>query len=248
MIIQIPQPCEQSWEEMQQTGKDCRFCASCQKTVTDFTGWTDNDIYHFYTKYPDACGQFTISQLDRELLPYYPPPQNRWSFRGWALTASLLFAAAPMAWANPQALEIVVDAEDTNTHAIKGKVLDDKGQVMIGAVIEISERGIVKAGAQVFEDDGSFIVKNVMAGKYSYKISFIGYEDCKGEVVVDERDANIGSVNLAVSDKPYIPNTVVVGYRPMMRPDTVKPYDTCKQPNNTQRNIRGKISRKPSRR
>ena len=41
--ISIADPCRQNWDEMQVI-KDGRYCASCQKTVVDFTAMSDQEV------------------------------------------------------------------------------------------------------------------------------------------------------------------------------------------------------------
>ena len=42
--ITIPSPCSQNWDEMIQ-GDTGRHCTHCQKTVIDFTSWSDANLY-----------------------------------------------------------------------------------------------------------------------------------------------------------------------------------------------------------
>ncbi len=67
--IQIPQPCPQSWNDMQpnETG---RFCASCQKTVVDYTALSDQELIQQLAQ-PTAetrCGRLRDDQLNRLLV------------------------------------------------------------------------------------------------------------------------------------------------------------------------------------
>jgi hypothetical protein len=68
MKISIPQPCHENWNEMLPAEKG-RFCHSCQKSVTDFTKLSDEEILKILQK-PNQCGRFSTNQLaeiNREL-------------------------------------------------------------------------------------------------------------------------------------------------------------------------------------
>lgn len=83
-LIQVPKPCTQSWEEMTPDNAG-RHCASCCKTVIDFTGWQQEEILHYLQQNPGrTCGRFRKEQLNvpisteqfvtsvvRSPLPYY---------------------------------------------------------------------------------------------------------------------------------------------------------------------------------
>ncbi|TBO43922.1 carboxypeptidase-like regulatory domain-containing protein [Pedobacter kyonggii] len=63
--IQISNPCHEKWGEMidNNTGK---FCNSCQKSVVDFTDFSDRDLHSWFTENQGkSCGRFKPEQLDR---------------------------------------------------------------------------------------------------------------------------------------------------------------------------------------
>ena len=68
--LSIPAPCHENWEAMSPSEKG-KFCASCQKTVTDFTHMSDRELFAFFNKPVNSvCGRLTAAQLDREnILP-----------------------------------------------------------------------------------------------------------------------------------------------------------------------------------
>jgi TonB-dependent SusC/RagA subfamily outer membrane receptor len=65
-LLHINEPCSKSWDEMTPSDKG-RFCASCQKTVLDFTTATDNEIIAQLEKMKGNmfCAQFEDGQLNR---------------------------------------------------------------------------------------------------------------------------------------------------------------------------------------
>ena len=63
--ITIPKPCHEDWQKMTQNEKG-RFCASCTKTVVDFTKKSTKEIQEYLTenKGKRVCGHFYRKQLD----------------------------------------------------------------------------------------------------------------------------------------------------------------------------------------
>jgi len=63
--LSIPAPCHESWEDMTQNNQG-RFCSQCQKTVTDFTGMTHEQIstYMLLNSGKKICGRFEKKQLE----------------------------------------------------------------------------------------------------------------------------------------------------------------------------------------
>jgi CarboxypepD_reg-like domain len=86
--ISIPKPCKQDWNAMT-ADKSGKFCASCQKTVVDFSRMSDAEIIHYLQDFNGiSCGRFSAHQLNRPLVePLIAKPKNRWA---WALSALLL--------------------------------------------------------------------------------------------------------------------------------------------------------------
>ena len=67
LTIQIPQPCHERWDTMQPTDRG-RFCASCRKTVVDYTNYSDQEVIRLLHQSPGtACGRFRDEQLNRPL-------------------------------------------------------------------------------------------------------------------------------------------------------------------------------------
>lgn len=67
-ILQIPEPCQENWNEMTPENKG-RFCGSCQKTVVDFTEMSDEQVKHYLldNKHKNTCGRFYATQIGRPL-------------------------------------------------------------------------------------------------------------------------------------------------------------------------------------
>jgi len=91
IIITLPRPCLEDWELMTPADRG-RFCASCQKTVIDFTRMSDAEVIKFLRakKGDHHCGHFHHSQLGREITE---PPQPSFfgQLRGKIAASLLLF-------------------------------------------------------------------------------------------------------------------------------------------------------------
>jgi len=87
----IPSPCNAAWEGMT-PDSDGRFCGQCQKTVTDFTGMTAEQIntYMLLNTGKKVCGRFEADQLQPgPFMPLIPKSVlfNQTSFRNMFLLA-----------------------------------------------------------------------------------------------------------------------------------------------------------------
>src|SRR5580765_5101846 len=64
--LTIPKPCHEDWNKMtpNETG---RFCASCVKSVVDFTNRSASEIQDYFTenKGKSVCGRFRNEQVNK---------------------------------------------------------------------------------------------------------------------------------------------------------------------------------------
>ena len=86
ITINIAKPCHEDWNTMTPNAKG-RHCAVCEKTVTDFTTTTDENIIKTLKSNTKLCGRFKKTQLNRELVLSRKEKNNYLSF-----VASSLFA------------------------------------------------------------------------------------------------------------------------------------------------------------
>jgi len=184
--LSIPSPCAESWEAMT-PGAQGRFCAHCQKSVIDFTGWSDTALYDFFSRNnKPVCGRLDSSQLNRNItIP--PQPHSKLYRIAIALGLTILVAQAQETRARvmPPLMEQniltpVNDSTGSDTVVIKGQVLDEKKEPIIGAIAQLEKGGIV-AGSAITDVDGFFEIKILkedfekLPDALQVRISYIGY-------------------------------------------------------------------------
>src|SRR4051812_41603522 len=99
-----------------------------------------------------------------------------------------------------------VFAQETGT--ISGKILDNKGEPMIGALVRVEG---TEQGTQT-DLEGNFTIANVKAGEHSVLVKSIGFAPLKQKVTVKAGEtASLGSPKMAESSQ-QLKEVVVVGY------------------------------------
>lgn len=64
----IDKPCYKQWSEMQDV-EGGKFCSHCNKTVFDFTYFTNKDLIEYFSNGDKrVCGKFNTEQLNTNLL------------------------------------------------------------------------------------------------------------------------------------------------------------------------------------
>jgi hypothetical protein len=187
--LTIPKPCHESWDKMTATDKG-KFCDSCQKQVTDFTGMSDRELIAFFRKPTtgSVCGRFQNDQLNHELeIPKKRIPWLKYFFQ-FALPA---FLASSKATAQDNVKILTGDTVVVNTTQIRmgrttlkcklppvsktitGKVVDQKGYPIPYASIMI--RG-TKTGTSADMEGNFKITLPNLDSNISIIASAVGFE------------------------------------------------------------------------
>ena len=89
--LTIPQPCQESWNEMTPVEKGA-YCNSCCKTVINFSQMNDREIINYFEQQNGAptCGRFSRNQLNRPLL-YISPEVLLLDMPAWKKFLAVLF-------------------------------------------------------------------------------------------------------------------------------------------------------------
>jgi hypothetical protein len=184
IVLTVPQPCHENWKTMTSDEKG-RFCGACQKTVIDFSQFSDRQLAEFFKKPVDTvCGRFYPDQLERVLTV----PKKRIPWVKYFFTISLpafLLTLKAGAQNNTRTLgkvavcvkptgkdSLVVPEKIPATKTIKGRIINEKGEPVgyASIIIEESLRGWITNEA------GEFEIKDVTAAEASVKISAVGFE------------------------------------------------------------------------
>lgn len=205
--ITIPKPCSEDWDKMAPNELG-RFCAHCQRTVIDFTGWSDTALYQFIVQNrgTKTCGQFLITQLNRNIcLPPQPHSKLYRIFIGLGLTLLLTqvpiqktFAKAPFAIENTW----LINDEDSGNDSIiiKGKVTNGKEIVPDASIYVYHNDTTFITGAST-DRFGSYEIKIKNSGKYHLVAE--GF-DMKGELNIDINTHKVYTVDIKIQELPYV--------------------------------------------
>ncbi len=189
--ITIPEPCHEGWQNMKPVEKG-RFCASCQKTVLDFTHLSDNEIINLVSKNDTLCGRINVSQLNRNLIE----TKTKSNYFGYLATSILAFLGFGTENVVAQEKPIVEQTDlkylNITTDSVKkitvtGVVTDSLGKPFPGVLITIKNTSI---GTQANEK-GTYSMKANLGDVLEF--SFLGYED--KEIIIKSNIINVQLTN-----------------------------------------------------
>jgi hypothetical protein len=205
--LSIPLPCREDWDQMSPDGRG-RFCASCQKTVIDFSNWTDTALYEFFSKNTGpVCGRFQNTQLNRNIkIP--PQPKSRLYRLVIACGLTLIFAQIPEAHAGVKAqteyfseTEISEDiSTGDSTNSLKIITRDEVAEPMVGAIAYLSKNGKrVRSG--VTGIDGELTLSTIDTGRYELIVTYTGYSGKRiKDIVVTESTSSVINIDFKNSN------------------------------------------------
>lgn len=85
--ITIPEPCNEVWDDMREVDDLHRHCNACERTLTDFSVMTDEEIVIFFKQHNGkVCGRFRKDQVDR---PFTPLAAHTTKAKWWKAAALL---------------------------------------------------------------------------------------------------------------------------------------------------------------
>ncbi|WP_316844434.1 carboxypeptidase-like regulatory domain-containing protein [Pedobacter psychrodurus] len=204
--IQISNPCQEQWEGMQ-PHTDGKFCGSCQKSVVDFTHFSDRDLYDWFIKNQNnSCGRLKPAQLDRLINVKENYTLSR--FKPSVIAASLLaFLSFPKLsdakviktpftqtdrYRSNTSFEKKIEVSADTLKTIKGRVVDkDDKQPLPSVSVMVNQRLAFTSTDQ----KGNFEIK--LPADFEDKncvltISYIGYKTLNSKVDL----AKDGQLNL----------------------------------------------------
>ncbi len=163
--IVIREQCMEDWQGMQPNGEG-KFCASCQKQVTDFTSMTDTQILAFLSKSGNttSCGRFSSTQLSRS---FEAQPAANAAHSGIYSRTAAWFMMLQTLSVSAFAQQVKKTHKNVSHHAvnnkgkapapplIKGLIIDNDAQVPIPG-IDVFIKGTAYCGTT--DKNGRFII------------------------------------------------------------------------------------------
>jgi hypothetical protein len=234
--LSIPTPCTENWENMTQNEKG-RHCANCNKTVIDFSLFTDKQLIEFLNKTTGKiCGHISSWQLNRELV--YVEPRNHFLYKllfGTALTFGIAGSAnanynpnqKPLveqyAESNAEQNRNIKTAKDTGTHLTVTVIDDSTKQVLPYA--EVILAGISGQSSQAQADvNGKAEIYSLTPGKYDIISHYNGYADYKKRITLTKSSKTF-VIRIKRQSIELIPHEMVNGGLEIRQipEDTIKP-------------------------
>jgi len=217
--LSVPKPCHERWEQFTPTALG-GFCHACNKTVTDFTRMSDEEVTAFFKAQPaQSCGRFRPDQLRRYATGTTAAPRFNRHFLKAGFAGLLLLLANKPGYAKHAAQQPathVVQPGETTPGAgagapgkiVKGTVRDEDKQPVWGVSVYLKGTAV----ATVTDANGNFTFPQELQAGDVLVFAFIGYET--REYVVGKQDAavavEIALVNLCVQwmgevavERPY---------------------------------------------
>jgi hypothetical protein len=191
--IDIPKPCTENWENMTANERG-RHCSNCNKTVIDFSLYSDKQLIEFFSKTTEnICGRINSYQLQKQLV--YVEPKNNFLYKvlfGTAISLGLVGSANANYNPNTKPLieqhypELQKNKQEPQTtggdtlNSIHGMVIDSSNHEPLPfATIILLVNGTQVKG-QMTDIDGKFMFDSI--NQYDIKQLFIkvvypGYAD-----------------------------------------------------------------------
>lgn len=188
MKLNIPEPCSEDYLKMSATERG-RFCRSCKKEVIDFTSLSEYQILEvFRNSNSKVCGRFQPDQLLKE---YKNTDKSGGTQSSWiaAVFSTLMVLSSSTSKGeikNPVSPTMQLDhratkvfdgrtpAQPDSVKLLKGRVVDEKGEGLPGASIQLKGTSIKAVSAT----DGGFEIKiplNTKLSEAELQVNFIGF-------------------------------------------------------------------------
>lgn len=197
--ISVQKPCSENWDSFEKSERG-GYCSSCQKTVIDFTKYSDHEIFEYFrNRKGDTCGRFRQGQLK---VYSNSTTSHRLYKAASILTAGVLtIAQAPDAYAQgtePVQIQKLGNEDLTRTNqpsepgkfVLTGKVVDDSQIGIPGVNIFINDTNI----GTISDGSGNFsIIYTGIPREINIKFLFIG-------MISEERNVDLSRDPLTLSD------------------------------------------------
>lgn len=178
--LTIPNPCHEDWAQMTPDERG-RFCKHCQKSVVDFTGWTDRQIHQYITAHEGerVCGRFHASQLNKDMYNHMPPQHTALYKYAAGLGLTLVFSQLPNITVQAQkAYSPVVYNywQVADTSGCSGVITDDTTHAPLVMANIIVKQGSIEQAHTQTDINGRYLVTPLKPGRYDIQVCLDGYD------------------------------------------------------------------------
>jgi hypothetical protein len=211
LTLQMNSPCDENWNGMEATNQG-RFCNKCQKTVIDFTGFTDNQILQHFLKHPfPVCGRMLASQRDNK----YENATAKINRNLSPVAATLLTLVAITSEASPPA-PLRVNMQQDQPPLNKQVTAIPADSILISGTVKNSQGAPLENVEIVFEQLKTSSDKN---GNFQFtlppelnKTAVIQFTYPNLEKAVRSYNPLMGSARYeVVLTEPYFPDSIFMG-------------------------------------
>jgi CarboxypepD_reg-like domain len=191
--LRIPDPCSENWDQMRPEDAG-RFCASCKKTVVDFTQMSDQQLRNWFSDSKgNICGRFHGDQLNRELLS--PPKRKNSAWMVWHyLLAGLLISSEVRSQNKLPSPTVSICDSNAVVKIVVGKMMAPNDRQMAtknlpdtlngrlidsshGYPIPFAKVQVSKKRGYMTDDNGYFAIpRKAMARQTTLTINAMGYQ------------------------------------------------------------------------
>jgi hypothetical protein len=190
--LAIPTPCNENWDKMTPTEKG-RHCAMCNKTVVDFSLYTDRELVEFFKKATgNVCGRAHSYQLNRDIIVSEPVQRTFlhklfWgtAFAGWfgfgATSAHAQCNTTPVIQQNDtvkkDSSKVKQPINNEGSGELKVHLIDKTTKQPLPFANVVVEQNGTQVNGGVTDIDGIAVIKPLEPGNYTVKAVFEGYNE-----------------------------------------------------------------------
>ena len=219
--LTIPEPCHQDWNNMSPNDQG-RFCASCSKTVVDFSSMSDAALLQYFDNLKDSnvCGRVYTDQLERSIEPATKPRKKIFVYWQYVLAFVMILTKGQMA----KAQGAMKKSDVKMNHAIGDTILlptktPITNEIMVGGLTSKRGRGIQELMADKIQqlkivDTAGLPIPSASVTLFPANKTFVtdeeGFADMSHYPLTESIEVSaIGYSNSSISLK-YIQNTRVI--------------------------------------
>jgi hypothetical protein len=134
--LNVAEPCHENWANMQ-ANEQGRFCLACSKTVVDFTGMSDKQLYDYFKNYTGStCGRLNHDQLNRDLVADQQKKRGWFAYAVSALLPALLITTRAEAQGEVKKEKVVCtpDVKPMDTVVVTASIQGNMVRKVVGRV------------------------------------------------------------------------------------------------------------------